>query len=132
MELITPKAHVKIHFTEEKANNARLRMQSIVRPLADVWHGSEAGIEWHKKHGKETWLIRESVQKVCEFCGSDFKTKLHHQTWCSNKCKSAERRKSGIDDVNIICEKCGTQFKGNKYAKLRFCSRKCGSGRRKS
>ena len=62
----------------------------------------------------------------CEYCKKKYKA-INNNTnrFCSNKCKSAWRRKSGIDDVEKVCEICGSKFKTNKYSKTKTCSRSC-------
>jgi hypothetical protein len=47
--------------------------------------------------------------------------------FCSNKCKSRWRRRSGLDDVERICEYCGKAFKVNKYKPTKYCSSLCAS-----
>lgn len=132
--MILPAAyHLAIHMTEERKRAASKRMQEIVRPLADKWHGTEEGLKWHKNHAsKMQFGIWDLEKQKCDHCLSDFTPSVHHERFCSNKCKSAWRRKEGLDDITLKCEKCNREFRKNKYAKQRFCSRKCGSGRRKS
>lgn len=55
----------------------------------------------------------------------EIKKKLCNQMFCSLKCKAQERRDSGVDDIIKDCEKCNKPFISNKYAKQRFCGRKC-------
>lgn len=45
--------------------------------------------------------------------------------FCSNNCKSAYRRKSGVDNEERICKICGEIFITNKYSKAKVCSKKC-------
>ncbi len=99
----------------------------IAQRAAVVWHGSEKGREWHReqyeKHCKGA--MHRTTRKSCEFCSEGYDG-LGHSRFCSNNCKSAARRASGVDDVDRICCICGSVFRRNKYSVGRTCSRKCG------
>lgn len=99
-----------------------------IRPQAAEWHRSDAGREWHREHGRRTWEGREYVEKSCEQCGDSYETRSTHggERFCSNKCKSAWRRDSGVDDVDRTCAVCGIVFRINKYSRAKNCSRQCG------
>jgi hypothetical protein len=125
LRLMTAKEHLSMHMTEEKKDRARIHAEKI-RPLTKKWHASEDGRKWHKEHGIITWDAREPFEGVCDCCGEKFVTKTFHQMFCSNKCKSAHRRKSGIDNIEVACEYCKKVFSKNKYAKRTSCSRSCG------
>ena len=45
--------------------------------------------------------------------------------YCSNACKSAYRRKNGLNLEERICVICGKPFMTDKYKKGRACSREC-------
>jgi YHS domain-containing protein len=100
-----------------------------IRPLASKWHGSDKGKEWHSQHGKEVMENRTDATYACTHCGREFSTKHRYgegeSTFCSNKCKSAFRRDSGIDDEQRICRYCGEAFTVNKYSKTETCNRTC-------
>ena len=63
---------------------------------------------------------------TCEHCGNQFKGRVDAQ-FCSKACKAAQRRASGVDDVERTCHQCGGSFTANRYAKSRHCSRSCGT-----
>ena len=129
---ITAKEHHKIHserLTDEQRDFYRRNMIEKARPAAIAWHKSEAGHEWHSERIKEQW--KEGVfdkELVCSNCG---KTYIGHiakaggNTFCSNACKSAFRRKSGADNIIKVCPVCGKEFECNKYADRVTCSRSC-------
>ena len=116
--------HSKANFeaNREEITNRLLEAQE----LAKSWHKSEEGREWHSKHGKAVFSKISELEFECVNCGNKFKSKNRHARFCSNKCRSAFRRKLHVDDVERRCEVCGTVFITNKYSKRRFCSWRCG------
>lgn len=100
-----------------------------IRKAASEWHGSEAGLKWHSARGKQNWETQCAQEYTCSQCGKTFLSRRcygdRENRFCSNACKSRFRFLSGVDDVDRICECCGQTFRVNKYAKKRFCSRKC-------
>lgn len=135
LDVLSAKEHIKIHMTDERRQFHREWIDKI-RPLTKAWHASEAGREWHKAHAaKCNFGNGPSLDYHCQMCGKDYKSKLKAEErtrFCSNACKSKWRRDSGLDDIECICQKCGTTFKSNKYEKRKFCSRKCSPGRPKN
>jgi hypothetical protein len=132
LELIEKSRHIKHHWDKhpEWRKKAQLHAEKI-RPLTKEWHKSAEGRSWHKANGILAWIKKKERKGMCKICGTKFSTKTYHQEFCSNKCKSAWRRKSGIDDIEKECVKCSSKFKVNKYSKQIYCSRICGSGRKK-
>lgn len=129
LQLLTITEHQKIHAIKNEEELKILR-QNIdkIRPLAIKWHKSEDGRQWHKKHAKEVYENLQEKEYVCQNCGKIFKKlPLGTNKFCSNKCKSAYRRKTGVDNVERTCEKCGKLFLINKYAKTKKC--RCCSGK---
>lgn len=122
--------HATLHGNEraEKAYNEMIRnLNENARPKASEWHGSREGKEWHKKHYENT-KDKLHIKKIfeCKECGLRFKAIDNGLTsFCSNKCKSKWRRKSGIDDEVRVCSYCGNNYKVNKYKKNKTCSRSC-------
>ena len=110
----------------------RLAHLESIRPLAADWHRSEEGRAWHSEHGRRTWEGRQARALVCEQCGKEFQTRDKSKTprFCSNSCKAAWRRESGLDDEDRACPACGATFRVNRYSKTRACSRSCGSALR--
>ena len=126
--LVDKKTHLEIHsksLTDEQRQFRRNNMNNVVRPKAIEWHKSDKGREWHKKHYQE--CLKDSKQKmkrVCVFCGSEF-IGYSNSNYCSNKCKSAQRRKSGKDKITVKCIICGNDFSTNKYRPAKTCSKSC-------
>ena len=100
-------------------------------PRSKAWHRSDEGREWHREHGIECFRDREPMEYVCTNCGKTFESKKRYSDgqnrFCGNNCRAAYRRKTGVDDIEIVCEVCGCVFKANKYdkrTKCRECARK--------
>lgn len=93
---------------------------------AAEWHRSPEGLAWHSEHGKNTWLSRETISATCEQCDTTYES-FRPVRFCSNACRSAARRASGVDNVALVCPVCGVGFTVNRYAvhPERCCSRTC-------
>jgi len=126
LTIVSPSDHLKLHFTDEKRAALR-KIADENRHLTKGWHKSEEGKAWHiyhaKKHRFGKWESRECT---CENCEKTYQTtKLSNSRFCSNNCKSAFRRKSGVDDREFICPMCNAVFICNKYSKKKCCSITC-------
>lgn len=111
----------------------RKRHLEEIRPLTKEWHGSEEGKAWHSEHAREIWEKSKEnpVSLECVQCGSTYETleiNRSNSKFCSNRCKSAFRRDSGVDDEDRKCLFCGETFRVNKYNSKKFCSPKCMNG----
>lgn len=138
LEAVEKRKHVSDHniehkntVTESGKTIGEIHMESI-RPLASEWHRSDAGREWHRRHGQNVFgsESRESVDRTCSNCGFKFTSTDFNKpgnSFCSGACKSAYRRKSGVDNVERECVVCGDKFTADKYSKQFTCSRKCGA-----
>ena len=126
--LVDKKTHLEIHsksLTDKQRQFKRNNMNNIVRPKAIEWHKSDKGREWHKKHYQE--CLKDSkpkIKRVCAFCNREF-IGYSNSNYCSNKCKSAQRRKSGKDKITVKCIICGNEFTTNKYRPAKTCSKSC-------
>lgn len=128
LECLTPKQHAAKHpWTEERIDRIADHLDRC-RRLANVWHASEAGIEFHRRIGALAYEKFEPSSKRCEQCECEFETGAigNRDRFCSNKCRAAHRRASGVDDVERACE-CGVRFFANRYSKQSACSRSCGA-----
>ncbi|WP_423774799.1 HNH endonuclease signature motif containing protein [Bacteroides heparinolyticus] len=133
LELLEEHEHLRMHEAEKQQDpqyrELQIQRMDYAREFANKWHGSEAGHEWHVKHGKEVVANLNPKTFICEYCGKEyetFPTGQHH--FCSNKCKTAYRYHSGVDNEVRICKECGKEFIANKYSSTQYCSRRC-SGR---
>lgn len=130
LELLTVSEHRKRH-AEELTNDQREwfrnNLDEKARPKAIEWHKSEEGRRWHKEHYiKYGEAIHVKSEKVCANCGKSFMGDPK-AIYCSNACKSAHRRKKGVDNVEAICVVCGKEFMTNKYRNSETCSKSCAS-----
>lgn len=132
LECVDPRTHTRLHIDEDRREWMRGQAERI-RPLTKEWHASDEGRAWHREHGRRVWEQREPAEHKCEWCGTRFETKtIRGDTrFCSGRCSSAERRASGVDDEDRVCGFCGSNFRVNRYAKTRFCSRVCGQRHRR-
>lgn len=124
------KAHLKLHGseqTEEQRAWARKNMEERVRPAACMWHQSKAGREWHKEHYEQMkGCLHARRPSPCQYCGKEFMAIGNgYQKFCSNACKSAWRRASGVDNETRKCVLCGGDFIVNKYSRAKCCSKRC-------
>src|SRR3990167_10451676 len=81
-----------------------------------------------KEHSKLHYKLKPFTKHKCELCGNEYKTKKESGTrFCSNKCKSKWRRKSGKNKEKRICTTCSKEFYTDRYKQTRACSRSCGA-----
>lgn len=136
LTLISPEDHMSHHSGErwgDLVHRARgLEHLDEVRHLASEWHRSEEGHQWHVEHGRRVFQNLPPKRFTCDQCGAGFEARgMGRNRFCSNACRSAWRRASGLDDVDRVCAACGATFRTNKYGKVRTCSRSCGSSLRR-
>ena len=128
--MLTNSEHQKLHAanrSEEYMGRLRKSLIENAVPKAAEWHRSDEGREWHRKHGRESWKNRKPYTYKCTRCGGMFDSlKAYSEKgnrFCSNKCKSAYRRKMGLDNEQRNCELCGSEFTANKYSHAKRCSK---------
>jgi hypothetical protein len=67
---------------------------------------------------------RTEKKFICEYCGKEFYCLDNGvNRFCSNRCRTANRRKSGVDNITRICVVCGSEFIVNKYSKKIKCDK---------
>jgi DNA repair exonuclease SbcCD ATPase subunit len=120
--------HKKIHEQTKTPEQLQKRITNLLEnasPKAKEWHKSKEGRKWHKEHyEKVKHKLFKKENKKCLECGSEFYGEKRTK-FCSSKCKSKYRRKSGVDNIKKVCEVCGKEFVVNKYFKTLTCSRTC-------
>lgn len=130
LAMLTEEEHHRIHAKEKTDEELQKLRENIVKtaiPAAVQWHKSKAGSVWHKAHYESMKnALHERKQRVCKQCGQPFMGTLNEKNvFCSNACKSAWRRESGIDNEQRICQYCKSAFTTNKYANRKYCSAEC-------
>lgn len=131
LELMKVEDHRKLHsiisWNEERRKWARNNLREKALPKAKEWHGSEEGIEWHKKHYEKVKDKFHTTKNItCESCGEEATVGVSKTNrFCSNKCKSKWRRDNGLDDEKRVCVTCDKEFTVNKYSKSKNCSKSC-------
>jgi hypothetical protein len=121
--------HMRHHHAGICTDAKRANLEKI-RPLTKPWHASPEGLDWHRQHGHTTYEQMATHELICEQCAKPFTQKAlqaSYARFCSNACKSAWRRDSGLDNENRDCVICATTFSANRYSKIKTCSRACGS-----
>lgn len=130
LDLLTLAEHKKLHaqlLTDEQRAWRRNNINVNARPKAIEWHKSKAGSAWHKEHIKrqrECGKFKKHL--VCTNCGKEYIGESKGtNSFCSNACKSAHRRASGVDDEERECVICNNTFIANRYSKTQTCSKSC-------
>ena len=95
LEKMTVKEHFSKHNSNERIAKNLIHVATI-RPLTKKWHASDEGLEWHRQHGINTWNQRPLRTTQCKNCGKIIHSKSWRSKFCSNVCKSAERRKKSV------------------------------------
>ena len=122
--LLSVAEHRKLHADGQKESK-RNCIVSYALPKAIEWHKSKEGKAWHAEHAREQWENKPLIMAKCTYCGKTFETKKSYSenqnSFCSNKCKAAYRRMTGIDNEERECVSCGKKFVINKYYKQQKC-----------
>lgn len=124
--------HIEIHrkiLTQEERDWSRDNLINNANPASKAWHRSEKGRQWHREHALQNRANGcYHKELICSFCGKHYIGEPYSNNgnhFCSNKCKVAYRRASGIDDEPRVCECCGKTFMANKRKGVKTCSKEC-------
>jgi len=128
--LITEAEHLSMHGQLQNKEWLRKNLAENARPKASEWHKSAEGRKWHSDVAKATMpqRLEDTVTMKCQYCGKDYEIPRflsEGSRFCSNNCKSAWRRKAGLDNVETTCIVCGKKFFTNKYNSAKYCSAEC-------
>lgn len=131
-----PYAEHRAEHSDVMAAAARKSIETA-RLYASEWHGTEAGLAFHKKLGRESWDNREREPiGTCANCGdpieSFFKRKDDAEArYCSRKCSRAVADRAKRYTVEAKCPVCEQAFQVRKWGKrAKTCSIICGSALR--
>jgi hypothetical protein len=128
LQLMEARTHLIMEGKKRHKDNPEWSKQFYTKgiEMAKEWHKSPEGLEWHRQNGISAYAKRQPVLRICLMCKKEYKTtQLGNTKFCSNNCKSANRKASGIDDVKRNCIICNTEFTCNKYAPQTKCKRGC-------
>lgn len=127
LEMLTPSDHINEHMDDERREWCINNLAVNARPKASAWHKDPANRQHHVEIGGMAYKNFSPEDKACEQCRKMFKPKKlgSLDRFCSNSCKSAHRRDSGVDDIERECGFCMCKLTANKYSKTRFCSKSC-------
>ncbi len=133
LELIHKSRHLSHHMMDPKKKERAREHASRIRPMTKAWHASEEGRASHRLQAlKSNFGNWGPFKYTCQICSKEYESKkISNTKFCSNACKSAFRRKSGLDNITRKCEYCQGEFITDKYQKIRFCCRGCGQKSRK-
>lgn len=109
-------------------NISQIRSQNmrLARVKAAEYWKSDEGKEKRKELAKSYIKNMKPIDGACLLCGNIFQHKgMNPKKYCSDKCKSAFRRKNKIDHIDGKCIVCCKLFSFNKYTSNLTCSRKC-------
>jgi hypothetical protein len=96
------------------------------RIKAAEFYKTEEGKKLRKEQAKRIQESRPVIEKSCQNCQDKFYSKcVREQKFCSRRCKTAHRRKIGLDNIEAQCCICNKIFTFNKYISNLTCSRKC-------
>lgn len=122
LQIMTEHEHLSHHartMTEETRKKKRNNLIENAVPKSKAWHKSEAGRKWHSENSKKQWKKAKEIEYECTNCGKKFKSRHRYgessNRFCCNACKSAYRRKAGLDEIVVICDQCGNSYKTNRY-----------------
>jgi hypothetical protein len=119
--------HSKIYFATGDNYQKQIAHLNRVRPTK-VWPDDPIKREEHRQALIAGMADIKPVDRECLNCGSKYSVlPIGKSKFCSNKCKSAWRRNSEVDNEHRNCQACGKYFTVNKYSKKITCSRSCGN-----
>lgn len=91
LECLSAQDHLSLHgYTSPWVGSAaNLEQLDSLRDKAAEWHCSPEGLAWHSEHGRKSWEGRQSFDKTCQHCGSEYKTPFPTRSkYCSQSCRS--------------------------------------------
>src|SRR3990167_46294 len=119
LECLSARDHAKL---PKNFNRQRMRENlNRIRPLAKRWHGSPAGLEWHRRNAVAQWKTPRTKSLICLHCSNAFKSPMGDTKYCSARCCYLARF------VVLACCVCRKIFKRAPERKSPVCSWPCRS-----
>ena len=98
LECLSFVEHAKEHNDEIKKEIGRKNIKKA-QEFAKLWHKSNDGKKWHKKHWEENCkeiFTKKEISKNCQNCSKEYfttKTCQNKSKFCGNNCKASALRK---------------------------------------
>jgi hypothetical protein len=106
LEQIAMREHQREHLLERIAKGEMQPPSEYALKRAALWHASPDGIEWHKQHGKSSWVGREWHPAICQNCGKSYRTPYPSRSkFCHANCKQEALRKRRGQNVGVRPER---------------------------
>lgn len=127
---IPDRCHIH-HKNEDRQDNSIENLECLQPGEHMRKHEPKGYLKWDQavRSGASAkyWAAKQPSERACRFCGTRFVSTGQRSAFCSNACRSADRRMSGIDNETRQCALCGGEFIVNKYTLQRCCSHSCSS-----
>ncbi|GBR73957.1 endonuclease HNH [Candidatus Termititenax aidoneus] len=129
LELLSANEHAQKHSYrhDKKRYLKQIEHLNKIRPKKVYKWSQEPNPEKRAMHATAHKLgmsLAIPVERICKNCGTKFLAKpFGKHVFCSNKCKSAFRRKSKSDVVLRVCVICNKKFYINKFTVTTTCCR---------
>lgn len=92
LECLSPQEHHAEH-VQRRLPELREHMRVVMQPKAAEWHGSEEGIDFHRKLGAASWANRPLEDRVCTVCGKTYQGRGKVRSgYCGPACQQRARR----------------------------------------
>jgi|GEM_PF-1175692 len=107
----------------KKIQSENMRLARI--KASEYWKSPQGKVR--RKELQAEYLKKKAIRNaICPNCKKEFQYQSFSvRKYCSNRCKSAMRRKTAIDNVEDTCIVCGSLFSFNRYTMNLTCSPKC-------
>ena len=133
LALLTVAEHAQHHIRDRSERDSGWYLPGLAkaREAAAQWRKEFAqtleGKEQLSKQGVASWENRDSLEYTCTHCGGRFLRfrGTNKRGYCSPSCQTAARVASGVDDETRRCAVCGNDFRVNRYAPTKTCSKDC-------
>jgi len=82
--VVNASEHAKGHMQDDQRKKQARDNIQIAQEAAKIWHGSDKGKAWHRKHFD---AVMENIgDKVCDECGVEYTPTNFRQRFCCKRC----------------------------------------------